>query len=75
MLDLTARAEPLECMDLAKMKLAANQLTSQQDVNSMVKNVNIYAGQLNETRDEKSIPKHLRRIDGDAQIDVLVLAA
>ena len=75
MLDLTAGAEPLECMDLAKMKLAASQLTSQQDVSSMAKSVNIYAGRLNEIRDEKSMPENLRRIDGDAQTDALVLAA
>ena len=49
MLYLTARTGPLECMVLAKMKLAANQLISHQDVNSMVKNVNIYAEQFHET--------------------------
>ena len=66
MLDLTARAEPLECMDLAKMKLAANQLISHQDVNSIVKIVNIYAEQFHEIVDANAILRKFRRIDCDA---------
>ncbi len=67
MLDLRARAEPLESLDLAKMKFACEKLLSPGDATQVVETVQIVAEELN-----KAGLHRLRRADGDEQIDSVI---
>ena len=68
MLDLRERVEPMEDLDLAKMKFACQKLESPGEVNKLVETVHIVADVI-----DKELTG-LRRADGDENIDALIWA-
>ena len=65
MLDLRERVEPMEDLDLAKMKFACQKLVSPGEVNKLVETVHIVADAI-----DKELTG-LRRADGDENIDAI----
>ncbi len=68
MLDLQARCQPIQNMDLAKMKYMCEQLVASGDVNKVLGTIPVQA----ETMAEDLTG--LRRVEGDAEVDSLTLA-
>ena len=68
MLDLHARVEPMEDLDMAKMKFACQKLSSPGEVHKVVETVHIVADAI-----DKELTG-LRRADGDENIDALIWA-